>query len=223
MSSSVPRPAVIFDLDGTLVDSLDDITNSLNYAAGIAGIGRFTRDQVSDMVGDGVVKLIARASGLSDEQFNGRFLKSFMEHYIDHCVDLTYLYPHIDVQLDWLVEAGWDLAVLSNKPDALTKRCCEVLLKRWPFASHTGASETVARKPNPAEAKAIARRLDRSPEDVFFVGDSLVDIEVAKAAGMVSVAVGWGFRKEAVLKSADPDIFVSEPQDLADALLNYEI
>ncbi len=218
---SVPRPAAIFDLDGTLVDSLDDITNSLNHAADIVEIGRFTREQVADMVGDGVVKLIARASGLSDEEFNGRFLKSFMEHYVDHCVDCTYLYPHIDEQLDKLVDDGWGLAVLSNKPDALTKRCCEVLLKRWPFAVHTGASETVARKPDPTEANAIARRLNRRAEDVFFVGDSLVDIEVGKAAGMVSVAVGWGFREEAVLRSANPDIFVNDPQDLAEALMNY--
>jgi phosphoglycolate phosphatase len=216
-------PAVIFDLDGTLVDSLDDLTASVNHAMRQLGLGSHTRAAIASMVGDGATKLIARAVGGDDTQLHRRALMIFREHYADHCVDQTRLIPGIAEQLDRLADAGWPMAVLSNKPDAFTQTCAAALLTRWPLVRVAGAMEGAAKKPDPAAALDIASRMERLPHEVFFVGDGVQDVATARAAGMIAVGVLWGYRSREELGARGPDILVENPSELAASLCGYEV
>jgi phosphoglycolate phosphatase len=214
-----PGPAVIFDLDGTLADTLDDIAGSLNQALRRLGLPEYGREDVAAMVGDGVFKLAARAAGTSDDAVVGRLVEYFGAHYRIHALDRTRVYEGIPEQLDRLVQSGWSMAILSNKPQVFTEQCCAALLNRWPWRAVCGASEDRPRKPDPAAALLIADLLGLPPRRVCLVGDSPSDVATARAAGMRAVAVGWGYRSEAQLRAAGPDVFVPRPVDLADRLL----
>ena len=214
-----PQPLYIFDLDGTLADTLDDIAVSLNQALRRLGLPEYDRDSVAAMVGDGVFKLAARAAGTSDGELVGRLVEYFGAHYRIHALDRTRLYDGIAEQLDRLAQANWSMAVLSNKPQAFTEQCCAALLNRWSWRAICGAGEDRPRKPDPAAALAVADIMGCPPHRVCLVGDSPSDVAAAKAAGMTAVAVGWGYRSEAQLRAAGPDAFVPCPAELADRLL----
>ena len=194
----VHRRLIIFDLDGTLVDSLEDIACALDLALDDHGLSRPTRTQVRSWIGGGMRNLITKAVAppLVDP-----VLARFRAHYAAAPVVHTKLYAGLDAVLDQLAPRA-SLAILSNKADALTKRIAEVLLARWHFAPVIGQRDHVALKPSPDAALEIARTVGVAPADCTLVGDSEVDIATAHAAGMTGVGVSWGFRPRAELAAA---------------------
>jgi phosphoglycolate phosphatase len=204
--------AVIFDLDGTLVDSLEDIARALDLAMDDHGVTRPTRELVRTWIGGGARNLIVHAVG--DDRADA-VLARFRFHYAAAPCVHTKLYPGFEAVLDQLVAANKLLAVCSNKPHALTTRICAELLQRWPFAHVVGQREHVPLKPHPASALEVAAALDVPPEACAFVGDSAIDILTAQAAGMTAVAVSWGFRPRHELAAATPALLVDDVAALA--------
>jgi phosphoglycolate phosphatase len=200
---------IVFDLDGTLVDSLDDIANALVAAMADHALPPPTRDQVRSWIGAGARTLVARAvePALVEPvyaEFRVRYAASLVVH--------TALYAGLAPVLDRFVAAGARLAVLTNKPQTLTLAICDHLLARWPFSPIVGARDGVPLKPDPTSALAIARELGVPPAACALVGDSASDIATARAAGMRPVAVTWGFRPRAEL--VDAALVVDTPNQL---------
>jgi phosphoglycolate phosphatase len=203
--------AILFDLDGTLVDSLDDITSALVLALADHGLPAPDRETVRTWVGGGARNLVARAVAPALVE---PVLARFRVHYAASPVVHTALYPGIAELLDALTASGVALAVLSNKPHALTEQIAERLLARWPFQHVHGHRDGVPLKPDPTAALQIARALDVAPEACAFVGDSDVDVLTGRAAGMTSIAVSWGFRPRAELEATAPSLLVDTPHAL---------
>jgi phosphoglycolate phosphatase len=204
--------AVIFDLDGTLVDSLGDIATHINAALVDCGHAARPLDVVQSHVGHGARALVARVLG--DGADVDAVYARFGERYRERPVIETRVYPGLDGALD-AIAPGRRLAVLSNKPHDLTVTIGAALLVRWPFAPVVGQRAGVAIKPDPAAALAIAAELGVPPAACAFVGDSEVDVATGRAAGMPTVAVAWGLRTPAVLRAAGADHLVDTPAALA--------
>jgi len=203
--------AILFDLDGTLVDSLDDITGALVRALADHGLPAPDRETVRTWVGAGSRNLIAHAVA---PELVDPVLERFRVHYAAAPVVHTALYPGIADVLDAIVADGTALAILSNKPHALTVTVAERLLAPWPFQLVHGHREGVPLKPDPTAALAIAETLGVSPDACAFVGDSNVDVLTGRAAGMTSIAVSWGFRPRAELEATGPSLLVDTPHAL---------
>lgn len=207
-------PGLIFDLDGTLADTLDDITASLNHALSHVGLPQASRERVRPMIGEGLPMLLSRATGSSDPELIERMLPVYRSHYREHGLDRTRLYDGVFELLDALTQRGCPLAVLSNKPHDFTADICRVLLARWRFVAMDGFRDGGPRKPDPAAAIALAERLNRRCAEVFFVGDSAVDVRTALAAGMTPIGVTWGFRDRQELADAGAEHIIDLPIDL---------
>ena len=204
--------AVVFDLDGTLVDSLEDIAAHLNAALADRGLPPRTRAEISEWVGHGSARLVERA--VPDPAVAHAVLAGYRARYRAQPVIHTHLYAGIAPALD-AIAPGRALAVLSNKPHDETVAIASALLARWPLAAVFGEHPDRPRKPDPGAALAILARLGVDPSAAVLVGDSEVDVATARAAGLSSVAVLWGFRGESVLRAAGPDHLVATPAALA--------
>ncbi len=208
--------AVIFDLDGTLVDSLDDIASALGGAMGDAGLPAPPALTVRAWIGDGARSLVARAvEGRADVD---AVLAAFRERYRAAPVVKTQLYAGLAPALDALAAPGRSFAILSNKPHDLTKVIADRLLAAWPFAAVFGQRAGMPLKPDPAAALVAADELGVSPARCAFVGDSGVDIETARAAEMRAIGVTWGFRSRAELEAAGADAIVDRPGQLVEVI-----
>ena len=208
--------AVIFDLDGTLVDSLDDIASALGGALGDAGLPAPATATVRGWIGDGARNLVARAlDGRADVD---AVLARFRERYRAAPIVRTRLYDGLAAALDLLAAPGRSFAVLSNKPHELTQVIAERLLAAWPFAAVFGQRQGMPLKPDPAAALVAADELGVRPARCAFVGDSAVDMHTARAAGMRAVGVTWGFRPRAELEAAGADAIIDHPAQLAAAI-----
>lgn len=207
--------AAIFDLDGTLVDSLDDITDALALATADAGLPVPSRDAVRGWIGGGARNLVAQAvpADRVDEVLAG-----FRRHYDAAPVARTQLFPGIADALDALAARGDRLAILSNKPHVLTVEIARRLLARWPFEAVVGARDGVAPKPDPTSALALAGELGLAPSACALIGDAATDVATARAAGMRAVAVTWGFRPRHELAAAGAQSVIDHPDELTAAL-----
>lgn len=213
-----PYDAAVFDLDGTLLNTLDDLADSTNYALSCYGYPRRTLEEVRRFVGNGVAKLIARAvpDGTGEEE-TARCLAVFRAHYLTNMRNKTGPYPGILSLLDRLNEAGIPVAVVSNKfDDAVKSLCHHYFGDRVPVA--IGESATVRKKPAPDSALAALDALHISADRAVYIGDSDVDIQTAKAAGMDCISVTWGFRDAHFLLANGAQRLVDTPEDLAKAL-----
>ncbi len=207
------RPGgVIFDLDGTLADSLGDIASAMNRTLRSHGFPEHPVSAYRNFVGEGVKKLVERALPPGTESLREDFIAAYQEDYAQHLLDETRLFPGIPGVLDALASAGVPVAVLSNKPDVPTRRLVDALCARWEFRSVFGERPGVPRKPDPAAALALADALAAPPASVAFVGDTSVDMVTARAALMRPVGVLWGFRPQEVLASG------AEAADTGEAL-----
>jgi len=175
---------VIFDLDGTLADSLGDIAAAMNRTLVAHGFPEHPVAAYRTFVGEGI---------------RGAFLAAYQADYADHLLDATRLFPGIPEVLDALQSAGMPVGVLSNKPDLPTRQMVDALCSRWAFRAVFGERPGVPRKPDPMSALALADALGAPPESVAFVGDTGVDMLTARAASMRPVGVLWGFRPKEVL------------------------
>jgi phosphoglycolate phosphatase len=202
----------VFDLDGTLVDSLEDIMLHLNSALAEKGLPGWSRADVGEWVGYGAEKLVIRA--VPHPEMVADTLERFREHYRARPVVHTRVYPGLGAVLDQIAQ-GRKLAVLSNKPHELTVRVCEQLLGAWPFAVIAGHRSGKPHKPDPGALLDVCSELALAPAECVMIGDSEVDIATARAANVPSVAVSWGLRALSILEDARPDHVVHQPAELA--------
>ncbi len=206
-----PRPRlIIFDLDGTLVDSVDDLAASVNHALAHVGLPARTRDEVRGFIGDGARMLLSRAVGARLDLLEPA-LAAWRAHYEEHLLDHTRPYPGVP---EVLAGAGRALAVLTNKPAPLARRILDGLGLAPRFAALVGGGDAPP-KPDPAGARALLARAGVLPGDAVLVGDSRVDAETARNAGMGFVAVTWGLVPREDLVRAGAIHLVDRPADLA--------
>jgi phosphoglycolate phosphatase len=203
---------VIFDLDGTLVDSLGDIAAAMNRSLAARGFPTHPVDAYRTFIGEGVQKLAERALPPGKQEEKAALLQAYQADYAENLLETSAPYPGIPELLDALSTRGIPMAVLSNKPDAPTRRIVETLLGRWRFQAVAGERPGVPRKPDPAAALELARAMDVAASAVAFVGDTLVDVFTARAAGMRPLGVLWGFRAQEVAASGVAT--VQHPGDL---------
>ncbi len=205
---------VIFDLDGTILNTLDDLADSTNFALMENGLPARTVEQVRCFVGNGIRKLIERAvpKGSSEELID-RVHKSFTEHYRVHCADKTKPYEGIVDVIKALRKAGLKTAVVSNKADyGVQTLCGDYFPEMFDFA--VGERQNIRRKPCPDSVNEVLGKLDVGREDAVYIGDSDVDIETAKNAGIFCISVTWGFRDREFLESHGGVRFVDKPEEL---------
>ncbi|ABS25364.1 HAD family hydrolase [Anaeromyxobacter sp. Fw109-5] len=200
----------IFDLDGTLVDSVDDLAASVNHALAALGLPPRRRDEIRGFVGEGARLLLARAVAPRDELLEPA-LALWREHYDAHCLDRTRLFPGVEAAL---AGAGRALAVHTNKPGALARKILAGLGVAGRFAAVVGGDEA-PRKPDPAGTLELMARVGAAPSDTLFVGDSRIDAATARAAGVALVAVTWGLGSRAELAAAGATVFVDDAGELA--------
>jgi phosphoglycolate phosphatase len=209
--------AVVFDLDGTLIDSLADIAAAVNVTLVRHGFPTHPVDAFREFVGEGVEVLARKSlppSAAGDPALITHVVEGYREAYHRTWDQETRPYPGIAELLDRLVSLRVPLAVLSNKPDAFTRLCVERLLDRWSFHPIFGERPGIPRKPDPAGAREIARTLGLDPSEIVYLGDTAVDIQTARAAGMVPVGVAWGFRSGDSLRQAGATILLERPEEL---------
>jgi len=215
----LPPRAVLFDLDGTLLDSLHDIGASLNHALEVHGLPPHPLPAYRHFVGEGVQVLVSRALPPGREALHAPVLATYRAHYAEHLLDNTRPFPGIPQVLARLEEEGVKLAVLSNKPDAATRRLVTALLPQVPFAAVYGERVGVPRKPDPTAALALAAELGVAPGECAFVGDTGVDMATARASGMWAVGVPWGFRDVDELESHGAQVIAPTSEALLRAVL----
>jgi phosphoglycolate phosphatase len=199
----------VFDLDGTLVDSREDLYLAVAHALSELGLPQRTREEVVGFVGDGAVALVSRAIA-PREHLLETAVALWREHYARHLLDHTHLYPGIAAVLG---SARIPLAVHTNKPGAMARKILDGLGVLSRFVSVVGGDEG-PRKPDPAGLLGIAIRAGVAPEETVLIGDSLVDHATAIAAGVRFVPVSWGFVPVATLAAAGADGFVQDAAGL---------
>ena len=187
---------VAFDLDGTLVDTGPDLTASLNHALGVLGRAPVDEESVKEMVGLGAAKLLERglaATGAVSEALIQAGLRPFLDYYAAHICDRSRPYSGVEAAMDGLAEAGVMLAVCTNKPVALSRDLIAALGWSDRFAANLGGDSLDVRKPHPRHLLATIEAAGGDPRSAAFVGDSIVDVTAAKAAGVPVIAVSFGF------------------------------
>lgn len=216
-SATLPSfDAVAFDLDGTLADTLTDLTLSMNHGLAVLGRPPLTPDDVRRHVGDGVRAFCRRALGAegADEALVEALLGHYRPHYVAHQFDHTALYPGIPELLVTLAGRGLRMAVLSNKPDDSTRSMVAQLCPPGLFDVVMGHREGVPAKPDPEPARRLAEALHVPLGRIAFVGDSGVDMETARRSGMHGIGVLWGFRGADELRAAGARALVRHPGEL---------
>jgi phosphoglycolate phosphatase len=208
------NPGIIFDLDGTLIDTLLDITNAINAAFTELDLPPRTPFEIRALIGEGLANLLRRASGIEAPEKLNQLVECYRRVYAGQLLQQTRLYPGMADLLDALVELRIPMSVLSNKPHEFTAPICDALLPYWPFVECRGSVDDVPRKPHPAVSLRLAERMHRRPSDILLVGDSTTDLETARNANMVAVAVTWGYRDLDELTHAGPDVIVHHPSEL---------
>ena len=207
--------SLIFDLDGTLINSLYDIALSMNKVLEKHNYPIHDMDKYNYFVGDGAFILVKNALpiNISEEEIN-IVLKSFIEIYEQNTHNNTKPYEGIYEMLNELESMKIKKAVLSNKPHKFTLKYVENLFNNFEFLEVHGQKTDIPKKPDPTMAKEIATKLNTLCEDVIFVGDTATDIKTAKNANMKSIGVAWGFRPVEELKEAGADFIAYSPMDI---------
>lgn len=212
--------AVIFDLDGTLVDSIEDLAESMNAILDEYNLPKHPADSYYGMVGMGIRKLVESAlpeTHRSDDFIDECFSKMKVL-YEKNIVNKTAPYKGIVELLETLINQEVKLNVLSNKADNLTKKVVNNIFSKFDFEFILGPETSDLRKPNPENALQIAKSLGLSPEDVVFIGDTAIDIKTAINASMTAVGVSWGFRTKEELENAGADHVIDTPMELFEVL-----
>jgi phosphoglycolate phosphatase len=213
--TSIQFYTAIFDLDGTLVDSLVDIAEASNRALGELGFPSHETDRYRFFVGDGLMTLARRiVPRNTPEKLVTETARLFKRHYAGGWQRTTRLYPGIMAMLTRLLEDGVNLAVLSNKPDDFTRLFVSTFFPAEMFGLVFGHRDQVPKKPDPQGALEIADYFGTAPQACLFIGDTSVDIATGKAAGMTSMGVTWGFRKRQELENAGADLIIDRPYEI---------
>ncbi len=204
----------IFDLDGTLLNTLDDLASSCNYALRTNGFPERTVDEVRQFVGNGVKKLMERAipDGLENPLFE-RVFADFRQHYLEHGLDTTRPYPGVMDMLERLHCEGRKIAVVSNKFYAATNDLCRHFFAKY-ISVAIGEREDVRKKPAPDTVLEALRQLHSDKSGAVYIGDSDVDVMTAKNCGIPCISVLWGFRDKDFLLAHGASCFVKSPEEI---------
>lgn len=213
--------AVIFDLDGTLLNTLDDLKNSVNVALAEFGYPPRTKDEVRRFIGNGAGELIRLAlpGGYDNRDFDA-VLSFFRAHYAKNCNILTAPYDGVCEVMRALRDDGRKVAIVSNKPDPAVKVLSELYFSGL-VDKAVGEDEAhgIRRKPWPDSVETVLEQLGAGRESAVYVGDSEVDIATSRNAGVACISVTWGFRTRAQLEEAGAEIFADTPDELAEYLM----
>ncbi len=205
----------LFDLDGTLLNTLDDLADSANAALERLHYPTHPTKSYRYFVGDGMRTLIERILPVSSSELQIRECEDlFSTLYSVHWADKTCLYRGIVEMLSDLGRRGQKLAILSNKPDKFTKMCVTKYFPEGCFSCVHGQRTDVLKKPHPEGALIVAEKLKLLPADILYVGDTATDMLTGKAAGMTTAGVLWGFREMVELQQSGADYIVADPQEI---------
>lgn len=205
----------IFDLDGTLLNTLVDLANSTNHALERHGFPLRTLDEYRVFVSDGLPKLIQRALGENyTPEVAQLLIADFNDYYRQHYRDNTNFYPGILAMLQELCSRGVNLAVVSNKPEDFLQMVIATMFPPHTFILAVGQNSHFALKPDPAALLYVLQTLGIRSEEAIYVGDSGVDILTAHNAGIKVIGVSWGFRDRSLLEAAGADYIVSHPLEI---------
>lgn len=205
---------VVFDMDGTLLDTLDDLAAAVNYALKEMNMPQRTREEVRCFVGNGVRRLMELSvpDGFANPRFEETFEK-FRTYYTAHSNDQTKAYDGVLDLIQELKEEGYGLAIVSNKLDSAVKDLNRMYFKGI-IETAIGEREGIARKPAPDTVFAALKELGKSTDTAIYVGDSDVDLATARNAGIPCISVLWGFRDKAFLEEHHAEIFAETPADV---------
>lgn len=206
--------AVLFDLDGTLVDTLADLANATNHALARLGCPTHPREAYRYFVGDGARVLCARALPADRQDLVEEAVQLMRAYYERHCFDESRPYAGIEELLGELARRAVPMAVLSNKPDAFTKRVVRHFFARTTFAVVRGQVPHLPLKPDPMAARLIAQDVGVEAGAWLYLGDTNTDMRTARAAGMFAVGALWGFRPREELEEAGAEAFVETPHEV---------
>ena len=208
---------VVFDLDGTLLNTLDDLTDSLNYALTEMGHKTYEGAQVRRWIGGGAGPLVAAAMEGESEERVAKCKEIFLGHYIKNADNKTDLYPGIREMVTALYEKGYNMGVVSSKGDVAVKALINSYFgKEMPVA--LGEHPDIRKKPAPDAVFRAMEVLGGTKEDTIYVGDSEVDVATAKNAGIPCIIVTWGFRDREELESLNPDYIIDTPEQILEIL-----
>jgi phosphoglycolate phosphatase len=216
---------VIFDLDGTLADTLGDIAAAMNHALAARGLEPLSPERYAQLVGNGLRNLAKEALPTSarDDETADAACRDALDYYWEHPADYAKLYPGIAEFIAELRSGkgrghGIRTAVLSNKPDTLAQTVIGKLFPPYAFDVVIGERPDFPRKPDPAPALDIIAELDASPKETLFMGDSEIDLATARAAGCAFIGASWGFRGRQVLQAAGAGRIIDHPAELLEQL-----
>ena len=214
--SAVPKRAIIFDLDGTLLDTLADIGDSVNLMLADYGFAKHGSEAYRDFIGDGIRMIVTRAlpEASRSEKMVDACLKRALEIYWENWNRKTTIYDGILPLLDALEEKKIAKAVLSNKAHEFTVKYIDYYFKGYSFAVVMGKRPAFPSKPDPAAALEIARRMGIEPSEFVLMGDSQADMKAARSAGMFAVGVDWGFKGTDELTNNGCQLLISHPMEV---------
>lgn len=214
------KKLVIFDLDGTLLNSIADLAQSTNFALKLNGFPEHEQDKYNFFVGNGVSKLFERAlpEGSKTLENIEKIRAAFVAHYDKHNTDLSTPYCGINELLTTLHHKGIMIAVASNKYDSATKKLVQYYFGEIPFIAILGQREGINVKPDPTIVEDIISVAKVAKEDILYVGDSGVDMQTASNAGVVGVGVTWGFRPRTELEAFSPTHIIDSPNKLLELI-----
>lgn len=206
---------IVFDLDGTLLNTLKDLQISLNKILKKHNMPLKDEESYKKMVGNGIAKLVSRASNLEESSELFSIIKDeFNEYYKEHCNDYTKPYNGIEQMLKEVKKRGIKIAVLSNKDDNFVKELIKIHFSDITFDYIMGKRKEYKPKPDPGSLNHIIKTLKIEKQSVLYVGDSNVDVKTAKNCSVECIGVKWGFREEKELKDEGVDYVINEPNEI---------
>ncbi|MCL3779237.1 HAD family hydrolase [Prolixibacteraceae bacterium JC049] len=211
---------VIFDLDGTLIDSIEDLANAMNTVLSNHNLPTHTVPTYKELIGNGIKRLV-KESLPKKYQEEGAFdalVTEMYEIYKENCLIKTKPYDGINELLDLLEKKQIKYAILSNKADAFCKSMVADIFSNRKFEMVMGTTDEAFKKPHPRGVFAICEKWNMKPEEVIFLGDSAVDIKTAQNSGTYGVAATWGFKSKEELVTANPDALINHPMEFKDIL-----
>ncbi len=206
--------AVIFDLDGTLLDTLEDIAISCNYVLKQYNQKPIEMKEYKKLLGQGASKLVQELLPSLEKSDHEDALALFEKHYTKQFTQNTKMYEHVSKMLTFLQVKGIKMAILSNKPNSFTKKCALKYLSNWNFEAIYGIRDGIPRKPDPAGANEIIKELHVEPDETLFVGDMKIDMMTAHDAGIDSIGVLWGFSEKEELVKHGARYIVESPKEI---------
>lgn len=208
----VPVSSLIFDLDGTLIDSSEDISNSVNYTLAQLGLPKKTKQDVQGYIGDGMKVLLMKATGQKQANLIKEAIEIFRPHYLEHCTDNTSLYSGAKDVLDYFESKK--MALVSNKPVEMVLKTLDCLGINAYFPIILGAESTKEKKPHPEPLLKSLDLMRVSPRSCLMVGDGITDIQAGKSAGILTCAVTYGYKSRQQLEQCKPDFMIDRINQL---------